>query len=121
MIFATLINGLYWYIPGSSGTPACLSDSKTRDVDGKESLVGEKGETATWGENATVGHRKNLALIVEIACDGRSHIGDTGHTGYDGSSHASGCPKSSSTGSDGEKHSLEGTEEVSAEYLLRTD
>lgn len=120
MILTTLINGFCCYIPGSSGAPAWFSDSKTRDTDGNASFLGEKGETATWGENATVGHRKNLVLMVDIAKEGRSHIGDTGHT-CDGSSHAPGCPKSSSTGSDGEKHSLEGTEEVPAEYLLRTD
>ncbi len=118
---ATLLNGLDKHCPGLSGAPAKFTDPKTTDVDGKETFAGEKGETATRGENATVGHRKNFEVLKEMACNGRSHIGDSGHTGKDGSSHAPGCPKSSSTGLDGEKHSFEGTEEVTAEYLVRTD
>lgn len=122
-MFATLINLFkhYRYCPGLLGKTSTLSDSKTADEVGWEALCGEKGETATCGENATVGHRKNFEVLVEIACDGRSYMGDTGHALKDDPSHASGCPKSSSTVLDGEKHSFEGTEEVTADKLFHTD
>lgn len=69
--------------------PAFLLLGKTSDTTEvcthKENFEVEIGETQAWGENATIGHHKNLEVIQEAPIkDGRPCIGDPGITDDEG-------------------------------------
>ncbi|MDL2224075.1 AMP-binding protein [Bacteroidales bacterium OttesenSCG-928-M06] len=96
---------------GSSGTIVKNLKLKICDQEGKELLVGQKGEIVVRGENVMLGYWKNPSATAETIKDGWLHTGDMGYMDKDGFLYVLGRFKSLLISSDGEKYSPEGIEE----------
>jgi long-chain acyl-CoA synthetase len=96
---------------GSSGTLVNNMALKICDADGKELLLGEKGEIVIKGDNVMVGYWANPEATQETIKDGWLYTGDLGYMDKDGFLYVLGRFKSLLIADDGEKYSPEGIEE----------
>ena len=97
---------------GSSGGLVNNMDLKICDENGKELLVGDKGEIVIRGENVMKGYWKNEKTTRETIRDGWLYTGDMGYMDKDGFLYVLGRFKSLLISDDGEKYSPEGIEET---------
>ncbi|MDP2302658.1 MAG: AMP-binding protein [Ignavibacteria bacterium] len=103
---------------GSSGFIVENLEIKICDDKGNSLKIGERGEIVVKGENVMVGYWKNEKATKETVRDGWLYTGDLGYIDEDGFLYVLGRSKSLLIGSDGEKYSPEGIEEMITEHSL---
>jgi long-chain acyl-CoA synthetase len=103
---------------GSSGFIVENLEIKICDDKGNSLKIGERGEIVVKGENVMVGYWKNEKATKETVRDGWLYTGDLGYIDEDGFLYILGRSKSLLIGSDGEKYSPEGIEEMITEHSL---
>jgi long-chain acyl-CoA synthetase len=101
---------------GSSGSIVENLEVKICDDKGNSLKIGDKGEIVVKGENVMVGYWKNEKATKETIRDGWLFTGDLGYIDEDGFLYVLGRSKSLLIGSDGEKFSPEGIEEMITEH-----
>ena len=105
-------NALHAVKFGSSGKLVKYMELKICDSDGNELPQGEKGEIVVKGENVMKGYWNNPNATAETIKEGWLYTGDMGYMDSDGFLYVLGRFKSLLIGSDGEKYSPEGIEEM---------
>ena len=105
-------NALHAVKFGSSGKLVKYMALKICDLDGNELPQGEKGEIVVKGDNVMKGYWNNPNATAETVKEGWLYTGDMGYMDSDGFLYVLGRFKSLLIGSDGEKYSPEGIEEM---------
>lgn len=97
---------------GSSGILVTPLEIKICDNEGNPLPIGTAGEIVIKGENVMAGYWKNPKATAETIKDGWLYTGDLGYMTHEGFLYVMGRFKSLLIGSDGEKYSPEGIEEL---------